>query len=94
MLRVYANSIEKENAVLISLGFSFEDEHILDITRRSLRNPTSQLIIFSHSADGVSRYEELFANQNNVLIVHPEGDDRIEFPEFNKQLKEIVPDRF
>ena len=89
LLRLFSNALERENALLIAFGFSFEDEHILDLTRRALRNPTAQLIIFSYSADGASKYEEKFAQQRNVLIIAPPDDANLSFAEFNKILDMI-----
>ena len=56
--RILSKSMDSENAVLISFGFSFNDEHILDIVRRSLRNPTAQLIIFSYSYESSLEYQK------------------------------------
>lgn len=60
LLRIYANEIEKENTLLISLGFSFEDEHILDITRRGLKNSTLNLIIFCYDKKAFESFESKF----------------------------------
>ena len=52
LLRMYANTLEKENSVLFVLGFSFADEHIREITVRVANsNPTLQICIFAHSED-------------------------------------------
>ena len=42
MLRIYANELDKENTLLITNGFSFDDEHILDITKRALKKRKRQ----------------------------------------------------
>ena len=39
MLRLMSYELEKTNAVLITFGFSFADEHILNLVMRSLSNP-------------------------------------------------------
>jgi hypothetical protein len=91
LLRIYANSMDKENAVLLSFGFSFADEHILDITRRALRNPTSQLIIFSYSKTDAAGYVEKFSKQRNVVVIAPAEDDVIDFSKLNSLLNSVLP---
>jgi len=91
LLRFFSNSVEKENSVLIAFGFSFADDHILDITRRALRNPTSQLIVFAHSPAAAQSLEIKFESQRNVIIVSPEEDEVIDFPKFASLLKEVGP---
>ena len=64
LLRIYANSLEKENSILFVLGFSFADEHIRNITiRASNSNPTLQVIIFVHKTE---EQETLLSKLNNI----------------------------
>ena len=47
LMRMYANALEKENALMFAAGFSFADEHIASITKRAADvNPTLQIIVF------------------------------------------------
>lgn len=39
MLRIFIQEMERNQSVLIAFGFSFEDEHIRSILKRSLSNP-------------------------------------------------------
>jgi hypothetical protein len=64
-----------ENTLLIVIGFSFSDEHILEITKRALRNPTLKLVIFCHESKGVDVFKDKFLTFNNVDIVHSEKSD-------------------
>ena len=84
LLRLFSKAMDKENAVLIAFGFSFADEHILDITRRGLRNPTSQLIIFSHGKQSVAEYQAKFAKHRNVTILSPKQGATINFVRLNE----------
>lgn len=69
-LRMYCNELEKSNTILLSFGFSFADEHILQMTQRSLKgNPTFSLIIFSFNEESTKKYEELFGDYSNVIIL-------------------------
>lgn len=60
-MRMYSNILERENSVLFVSGFSFADEHIKEITRRSLNsNPTLLVIVFNFDEASKSYVEELF----------------------------------
>lgn len=89
LLRLYSNAMEVENALLFVFGFSFADEHILDITRRALRNPTAKVIIFAYSFDGVADFEIKFSTHRNVLVVHPGQGTHLDFPTLNALLEQI-----
>lgn len=83
LLRLYSNAMEMENALLFVFGFSFADEHILDITRRALRNPTAKVVIFAYSQNGAADFEKKFSAHRNVIIITPEEGQHIGFPELN-----------
>lgn len=83
LLRLYSNAMEMENALLFVFGFSFADEHILDITRRALRNPTAKVVIFAYSQNGAADFKKKFSAHRNVLIIKPEEGQHIGFPELN-----------
>lgn len=68
-LRMFCNELEKNNSILISFGFSFEDEHILQMTQRALKgNPTFSLLLFSYNEESTKRYEEFFGKYPNVSL--------------------------
>jgi len=93
LLRIYANELDKENTLLLAEGFSFDDEHILEITTRALRNPTLRLVIFCFKEDELAKYEEKFKRHGNVDIIYSEGRE-IDFAEFNTILSDILPKYF
>jgi len=93
LLRQFSKAMDNENSVLIAFGFSFADEHILDLSRRALRNPTAQLIIVSYDAASAAGYEAKFANQRNVIVLTPVAGATIDFAEFNKLLASVLPER-
>jgi hypothetical protein len=70
LLRLYANELDKENALLCAFGFSFADEHILDITRRALKNPTLQVLIFCYQECQTLGYREKFKLYSNVEVIY------------------------
>lgn len=92
LLRLFSKCMEQENAVLMAFGFSFSDEHILDITKRALRNPTSQLIIFAYSHEDVSAYEAKFRRHRNVSVVAPSSGAYINFTRLNDMLAAVLPE--
>lgn len=77
LMRLYSNSLEKENSILFVMGFSFADEHIAKLTMRAAdSNPTLQVVIFSFSdAEEVSFKKNLHftdsALNSNVTIITP-----------------------
>ncbi|MGN8118074.1 SIR2 family protein [Labrys sp. 22185] len=92
LLRLYANALERGNVVLMCFGFSFADEHILDITRRALRNPTAQLLIFSFDKASSTAYQAKFAKHRNVTVISPEAGALINFATLNKLLNSVLPE--
>lgn len=72
LMRMYSNSLEKENSLLFVMGFSFADEHILKITERAIRtNPTLLVIIFSYTDAEENGYKDKFQSTDNVVIITP-----------------------
>lgn len=91
LLRIYSNALDKENSLLIAFGFSFADDHILDITRRALRNPTAQLIILAFDEASANGFEAKFTAHRNVAVVTPSDGNFIDFPAINRIFDSIAP---
>ncbi len=91
LLRVYTNELDRENTLLIAEGFSFADEHLLDLTKRALKNPTLKLVIFCFDKDS-KEYESKFSSFNNVDIVYSKKEN-IDFNKFNSILLDILPQK-
>ena len=49
MLRVFQLELDKPQSVLIVVGFSFQDDHIAKMVRRSLKNPELMIYIFCYA---------------------------------------------
>ena len=49
LLRMLSFELEKKDSVLIVFGFSFADEHILEIIRRSIVNPKLKIYIIAYN---------------------------------------------
>jgi hypothetical protein len=77
LLRMYSNHLERENSVLFVIGFSFSDEHILEITKRvSMANPTLLIVVFAHSKEAKESILSLLSERNNVLIMCNENEQK------------------
>lgn len=85
MLRLLSYELEKRNAVLITFGFSFADEHILNLVMRSLSNPGLQVYICCYSASGRTAMEEKFKGHRNVKCLALE-DENMDFTAFNEKV--------
>jgi hypothetical protein len=80
LLRLYSNELEKENTVLFTMGFSFADEHIREITVRAANsNPTLLIYVIAHSSDAKVQIQAAFGantiRNSNVKIIEPEQED-------------------
>jgi hypothetical protein len=91
LMRMYSNSLEKENSILFVMGFSFADEHIAKITLRAAKtNPTLLVIVFAFDESQEAKYLEILkpVPNNNIFILTP-----TKFKETNKaneSKKEII----
>jgi hypothetical protein len=85
MLRLLSYELEKPNAVLITFGFSFADEHILNLVKRSLSNPGLQVFVCCYSQRGYQDMEQKFRGHRNVtrVVLH---DGVMDFTAFNEQV--------
>ncbi|MCA3002304.1 MAG: SIR2 family protein [Rhodocyclaceae bacterium] len=85
MLRFLSYELEKANAVLITFGFSFADEHILNLVKRSLSNPRLQVYVCCYSAATHEKLSNEFKGHRNVsCLVLEEGS--MDFTAFNEQV--------
>jgi hypothetical protein len=80
LLRIYSNELEKENTILLVLGFSFSDEHIREITLRAANsNPTLVVLIYAYDAQAAAeiqtRFPSLDIRNANIQIIAPPRDE-------------------
>lgn len=69
MIRSFSYELERKQSVLIVFGFSFSDEHITDIFRRSLLNPELLVIIISYSLEEQEKHKNLFKGHENIVYL-------------------------
>ncbi|EGQ8011599.1 SIR2 family protein [Vibrio parahaemolyticus] len=69
MLRLMSYELEKQDSTLVVFGFSFADEHITNLIKRSLGNKSLTMYICCFDAATVQSITDLFEDFNNVKIV-------------------------
>lgn len=90
LLRIFSNELEKENSLLVVEGFSFKDEHILDLTKRSMLNPSLKLLIFCYDEKAIEDYEKIFndSKNHNITYICTAGK-KLTIKEFNEILGHV-----
>lgn len=83
MLRLLSYELEKPNAVLITFGFSFADEHILNLVKRSLSNPRLQVFVCCFNSAEHTSMEQKFKGYRNVKCLVLD-DGVMNFTAFNE----------
>ena len=86
MLRLLSYELERPNAVLVTFGFSFADEHILNLVKRSLSNPSLQVFVCCYSQRSYQKLTSHFGQYPNVKCLALEGDAPMTFTEFNSRV--------
>ncbi|MNC15996.1 hypothetical protein D3C75_638400 [compost metagenome] len=90
MLRMLSFELERENSVLITFGFSFADEHILNLVKRSLSNPQLMVFVTCFNETEHARLSAQFADYANVACVAA-TDGPLTFDTFNNLLTAVSP---
>lgn len=84
ILRVLSYELEKPNSVFIVFGFSFADEHVLNLVKRSLSNPTLKMFVCCFNENEKSSLQQKFDGFDNVELIWIDGD--LDFKAFNDQV--------
>lgn len=93
MLRLLSYELEKDQTILVVFGFSFADEHIRNLIKRSAHNPSLRVYIFVYEhGDGEEILNILNCKyQENIVIIQPTDDMHpIDLSHFNQLLFEGV----
>ncbi len=88
MLRKFTLELEKENSVLLIVGFSLTDKHIKNLLYGVMKsNPTLMVIYFSFSKydEKIDKHEE--GKNPNLYVISPEAD--FSFEKSTKYLSEV-----
>jgi len=85
MLRFLSYELEKRNAVLITFGFSFADEHIFNLVMRSLSNPGLEVFVCCFNPTEHQSMRDKFKGHRNVkCLALDEGV--LDFTAFNEKV--------
>lgn len=84
LLRFLSYELEKTGPILITFGFSFADEHILQLVQRALSNPFLQVFICCFNEQEKKHLESLFSGYENATLVALEND--LDFEKFNDKV--------
>lgn len=87
MLRFMSYELERPNAIMVSFGFSFADEHILSLVKRCLANKSLVMFVCCFNESEYSRLSKEFQLYLNVKFVKmddkKEDKKELNFDEFN-----------
>ncbi|RSJ17920.1 hypothetical protein D8830_06310 [Streptococcus intermedius] len=81
LLRMMSFELEKQDSVLIVFGFSFADEHILEIVRRSIVNPKLKIYVIAFNESAKKQIKEKLGNLGENIIEYlpsslsPDGNE-------------------
>jgi hypothetical protein len=89
MLRLLSYELEKPNSIFITFGFSFADEHILNLVKRSLSNPLLQVFVCCFNETEFNKLQTCFRIYKNVQCITVDGF--LDFTAFNKEIFTLNP---
>ncbi|WPC72665.1 hypothetical protein [Vibrio porteresiae] len=85
MLRLLSYHLEEKNSILISFAFSFADEHIRNLIKRSLSNYTLQVFVCCFNDKEHETMYGYFSGYKNVKLIKFDGEN-LDFTKFNKDV--------
>ncbi len=91
-IRSFTYELEKEDSVLIIFGFSFKDEHIREIIKRSLTNKNLQVFIFVYDEEEYKNNiknnpeNEFLLKYENVKFIIPYDKGKLTTNIFNEKI--------
>ena len=85
LMRNMQQELVKNNSVLVTLGYSFSDDHINRIILNSLSNPSFKLIVLGNSAN-INKLIEL--DDKRIIVIN--SNDKIHY--FKNFVEKLMPD--
>ena len=85
LFRAMETALLKKNSVLITLGYSFADDHINRLILNSLAIPTFKLVVFGQS-DAITKLTEM--NDSRIIVIN--SKEKIHY--FNNFVEIAMPD--
>ena len=86
LFRNFESSLLKQNSVLVTLGYSFADDHINRLILNALAIPTFKLIVLGES-DAITKLIEL--DDKRIIVIN--SDDKIHY--FKNFVEKIMPEQ-
>ena len=83
MLRLLSYHLEEKNSILISFAFSFADEHIRNLIKRSLSNHKLQVFVCCFNDKEHETMYGYFGGYRNVTLIKFD-DENLNFTKFNE----------
>ncbi|MCY6382442.1 SIR2 family protein [Hoeflea prorocentri] len=83
-LRLLSYELEKPDTVFVVFGFSFADEHILNLVKRSLSNPTLKVFICCFNERNYEELNEKFRGHPTVELI--QVDKNLTFEVLNDEV--------
>lgn len=68
LLRMLSFELEKQDSVLVVFGFSFADEHILEIVRRSIVNPKLKIYVIAYNKGAKEQIQSKLGDLGGNII--------------------------
>jgi hypothetical protein len=86
LFRIMQNSLLKRNSLLITMGYSFSDEHINRILLNALSVYDFRMVIFGDSPR-IQRLREI--GDNRIWIINSDGEEPVHF--FKNIVENVLP---
>lgn len=67
LIRNFSYELEKPNTILIVFAFSFADEHIEEIIKRAITNPTLEVYIICFREEDRKKISDKFGSERNIF---------------------------
>lgn len=75
-IRMFSNEMDRQNNIMIVFGFSFADEHMLQVIERALKsNPTFTMLLFPFDDKDLNNFRKYFKFNNNVYCYYKQEEE-------------------
>ena len=85
LFRAFETELLKTNSILITLGYSFSDDHINRLILNALAIPTFRLVVFGKN-DSIQKLIDM--NDKRIIVVN--SDDKIQY--FKNFVSKAMPE--
>ena len=86
LMRLMQQELVRNNSVLVTLGYSFSDDHINRIILNSLSNPSFKLVVLGRSGGNIQKLIDL--DDKRIIVIN--SDSKIQY--FKNFVNTLMPD--